>query len=102
MVREYLMKKQVDLSLTDKILNTEYVVCRSCKELKRRIRAGHYPSGRNPRFVDENNYDWNGRQCRLCHNKEVAVKQKIRRVKVKSFKEKNNIKRRERYRLTGK
>lgn len=91
-----------DNSINDQLLNVVFVICKICKEEKTRIRDGMFPNGKDPRFIDKNGIQWNGRECPDCHKSKNKVRIKNRRHKIKAFREKVNAKRRERYKLTGK
>lgn len=93
---------KTNLTPNEQAANMQLTICKLCNTEKARIVAGKYPSGKDTRFVDITNKEWNGLQCPKCHADEVAIKQKIRRAKNKVFREKVNAKRRERYRRTGK
>lgn len=83
-------------------MNTTFRVCKVCSVEHERIRAGMFPNGKDPRFVNKEGREWNGNVCPDCHNTGLKQSQKLKRAKDKATREIVNAKRRERYRLTGK
>lgn len=65
----------------EKLLSIEFAPCKKCKEEKARIVGGLYPNGKDTKYVDQNDRQWNGRLCPDCHNDGRKDHQKLRRVK---------------------
>ena len=47
--------------------------CKVCSVRKERILAGKYPDGRNSKWTDSNDREWNGRVCPDCHASRAKV-----------------------------
>lgn len=72
-------------NVNDLALNCEYVTCKICKEEKKRIRAGKYPSGKDWKLVNEHGQQWNGKACPECHSGRIARRQKAKRNERKLY-----------------
>jgi hypothetical protein len=55
------------------------VNCKGCGETKIRFLVGTYPSKKNKKWVDENNIEWNGKMCPVCHKSRVAQRIRLKR-----------------------
>lgn len=58
--------------------------CRKCGGLEVRKQDGYFPDGKNKRFVDATNAQWNGRTCPSCQKKKVKEQVKQKRADAKS------------------
>lgn len=58
--------------------------CRKCGGLEVRKQDGYFPDGKNKRFVDAKNAQWNGRTCPSCQKKNVKTQVKQKRANAKS------------------
>lgn len=55
-------------------------VCKSCQQIKTRIRSGKYPNSKNARFVDEMGGHWMGHTCPDCNRKKQKALLQERRI----------------------
>lgn len=63
------------------VTESNYRVCKQCKQSKLRSKAGIRPNGKDSRFVGEDGQEWNGKVCPACHAHNCKVKQKEKRQK---------------------
>lgn len=93
---------KVNLSPNEQAANLVVVICKACNFEKNRINAGRYPNGKDTKYVDETNREWNGLMCPPCHLARLKVKQKFDRATDSRRKKKANARRRSYYKRTGK
>lgn len=64
----------------DKIPDTK-AICKKC--LKERVRnpAGFFGNGRDRRYTDQHNAQWNGKVCPKCQRDKMKTHMKVKRKK---------------------